>query len=268
MIYLCSEESSLLQLKENLSKLITAFTPSLPQDNSFLLNKRQDFEKLPKKQRKSRKLLHKKDSQEKGISLKIKEEPKCERPIPLDTNFQADVHIPDTVKPLLPNSPPPPSTYKADLLPTEEKTSTIMQPMSTIIVDESDPVPVVWVSIEPDELYKCSKKNILDPHGWLYGTEIHAGQALLHCQFPLVGGLQDPIFSGELVTPATTEFVQIVNSGAHWVCLSTIGCVLGEVKLFDSLYDRVNSIMRLHTCRMLIHTYHFKPEMPDPEQLE
>lgn len=170
MTYLCSEESSLLQLKENLSELITAFTPSLPQDNSLLLNKRQEFEKLPKKQRKSRKLLHKKDSQEKGISLKIKEEPKCERPIPLDTNFQADVHIPDTVKPLLPNSPPAPSTYKANLLPTEEKTSTIMppkkrkrkvgasgkQPTSTIIVDESDPVPVVWVRIEPDELYECS----------------------------------------------------------------------------------------------------------------
>ena len=132
------------------------------------------------------------------------------------------------------------------------------QPTTTIIVDESDPdesdpVPVVWVRIEPDELYECSKKNILGPHGWLYGTEIHAGQALLYCRFPLVGGLQDPIFSGELVTPATTEFVQIVNSGAHWVCLSTIGCVLGEVKLFDSLYDRVNSIIRLHACRMLMH---------------
>ena len=38
---------------------------------------------------------------------------------------------------------------------------------------------------------------------------------------------------GALVTPAISEFVQIINTGSHWVCLSTIATSPGTVKVYD-----------------------------------
>ncbi|PFX13514.1 hypothetical protein AWC38_SpisGene22395 [Stylophora pistillata] len=55
---------------------------------------------------------------------------------------------------------------------------------------------------------QASKSNIANPNGWLTDSEIHAAQQLLKTQFPYVDGLIDPdILSGDLVTPAVTEFV-------------------------------------------------------------
>lgn len=40
----------------------------------------------------------------------------------------------------------------------------------------------------------------------------------------------------------STEFVQILHTGRdHWVCISTIGCSPGIVKLFDSLFHDIIS---------------------------
>ena len=83
----------------------------------------------------------------------------------------------------------------------------------------------IWPD-DPDAtitLYKESKSNILDKTGWLYDSEIHAGQSLLKRDFPMVDGLHDPAVRGASVTPAASEFIQIINVGRHWVCLSNIG---------------------------------------------
>ena len=74
-------------------------------------------------------------------------------------------------------------------------------------------------------------------------SEIHAGQVLLKKEFPFIDGLQDPAVKGSLVIPATSEFVQIIDVGKHWVCISTIGCQAGIVKIFDSLYSKPNSVL-------------------------
>ena len=60
---------------------------------------------------------------------------------------------------------------------------------------------------------------------------------------------------GSLVVPATSEFVQILNTGSHWVCLSTISTTpgTGTVKIFDSMYQKPNSIAVEHACRMLMY---------------
>ena len=84
-------------------------------------------------------------------------------------------------------------------------------------------------------------------------SEIHAGQVLLKKEFPFIDGLQDPAVKGSLVIPATSEFVQIINVGKHWVCISTIGCQAGIVKIFDSLYSKPNSVLIDHACRMLFY---------------
>lgn len=40
----------------------------------------------------------------------------------------------------------------------------------------------------------------------------------------------------------SSEFVQILHTGRdHWVCISTIGCSPGIVKLFDSLFHDIIS---------------------------
>ena len=59
---------------------------------------------------------------------------------------------------------------------------------------------------------------------------------------------------GALVTPAISEFVQITNTGSHWVCLSTIATSPGTVKVYDSLYQNVSVVAIDHSCRMLLYT--------------
>ena len=129
----------------------------------------------------------------------------------------------------------------------------------TIIIDENTPDPGTWLTIhnsnQPDSkvtLYLVSKSNILNPKGWLTDSEIHVGQMLLKMEFPLVDGLCDPAITGDLVTPATSEFVQIINTGAHWVCMSTMSTSPGTVKLYDTLYNTANSITIRHAFHMLM----------------
>ena len=60
-------------------------------------------------------------------------------------------------------------------------------------------------------------------------------------------------FTGPMVIPAISEFIQIVNIGAHWVCISTLGCQAGIVRIFDSLYSKPSSVAIYHACRILHH---------------
>lgn len=70
----------------------------------------------------------------------------------------------------------------------------------------------------------------------------------------LIHGLRDPAIRGHLVDPATYEFVQTINVGGHWLCLSTIGVShSGTVRVFDSLFIKPNTIAVEHACRMLLH---------------
>ena len=104
-------------------------------------------------------------------------------------------------------------------------------------------------------LYIENKTRILQKTTWLSDSEIHAGQMLLKRDYPFVDGLCDPAIKGSLVVPATSEFIQIINTGNHWVCLSTISTTSSPdtVKIFDSLYQNTNSTAVEHACRMLMY---------------
>ena len=91
---------------------------------------------------------------------------------------------------------------------------------------------------------------------WLCDSEIHAGQLLLKTKFPLVDSLQHPAIAGKLVAPQISELIQIINTGNHWVCLSTIGCRPGSIEVYDSLLHRIGQIAILHSCHMLWQ-FHF-----------
>jgi len=81
-----------------------------------------------------------------------------------------------------------------------------------------------------------------------------AAQNLLKIEFPLVNGLQEPALIGNLVTPSPSEFIQIINTGLHWVCISTLFCPIGVIKVYDSLFGKPNIKAVRHACGMLLHT--------------
>lgn len=51
-------------------------------------------------------------------------------------------------------------------------------------------------------------------------------------------------------TPAVSQFVQIINTGLHWVCLSTTGCQNGLVKVYDSLGITSSATAIWNACQM------------------
>lgn len=57
----------------------------------------------------------------------------------------------------------------------------------------------------------------MKPHGWHVDKEITVVQVLLRQKFPFVDGLEDTSIIGPLVSPAFSEFIQVVNTGNHWV---------------------------------------------------
>ena len=132
-----------------------------------------------------------------------------------------------------------------------------------IVINDDSPDPPLWVKLEncnPDDpeskliLYEASKSSILRKTSWLTDSEIHAGQLLLKKEFPFLDGLNDTSITGSHVVPAKSDFVQIVNTGSHWVCLSSIATTSasGTVRIFDSLYLKPSSIAIEHACRMLM----------------
>lgn len=130
---------------------------------------------------------------------------------------------------------------------------------NTVIIDENSPDPDLWIDYRDQAagskitLYADSKKLILNPRGWLHDSEVEAAQKLLKMKFPMVDGLVDPAIIGNLVTPATSEFVQIINTGLHWVCISTLSCPVGVIKVYDSLFGKPNIKAVQHACRTLLH---------------
>ena len=155
-----------------------------------------------------------------------------------------------------------PKLYNENETKNEKKETVKKPPPAAVVIDDDSSSPKIWLTLQnvcPDDpesrltILEATKNNILDKNGWLYDTEINAGQILLKKQFPLVDGLCDPAIRGHLIDPATSEFVQILNVG-HWLCLSTIGVSHpGTVRVFDSLFIKPNAIGVEHACQMLLH---------------
>ena len=140
-----------------------------------------------------------------------------------------------------------PSTLKHNRV-SQNVDSLISETSTSLVIDENSPNPNSWITVEdcsPDDpdakinLYTENRTNNLRKTQWLTDSEIHSGKVLLKRQFPFVDGLRDRVINGSLVVPANSEFVQIhvINTGSHWVCLSTIGAsTYGCVRILDSMY--------------------------------
>lgn len=80
---------------------------------------------------------------------------------------------------------------------------------------------------------------ICNPRGWLDCDIIQQAHILLHNENLNIEGFQrstlGPVRNFDIVSG---EFVQILHtSNSHCLCVSSIGCPPGHVKLYDSLYN-------------------------------
>lgn len=94
-------------------------------------------------------------------------------------------------------------------------------------------------------LYTLCKEDVRileQSNGWLNDNHITAAQQVLAQQFPLVQGLEPPIFQQkpERFSVHTGEFVQVLDiENVHWCVVSTINCKPGAVMVFDTMYRKV-----------------------------
>ena len=66
---------------------------------------------------------------------------------------------------------------------------------------------------------------IMSPHGWLDGAIIYSAQVLLQKINPLIEGFQRPTLGPvRKFSVVSGEFVQLLHTGHHWVCVSSVGC--------------------------------------------
>ncbi|PFX16880.1 hypothetical protein AWC38_SpisGene18817 [Stylophora pistillata] len=107
-----------------------------------------------------------------------------------------------------------------------------------VVIDDTSADPKQWVTFSDNtnginvRLYEASKSNIYNSKGWLTDSGIHAAQQLLKIQFPHIDGLNDSdIIKADLVTPAISEFTQIVNTGMNWICLLVVEVTVSNQKV-------------------------------------
>ena len=95
---------------------------------------------------------------------------------------------------------------------------------------------------------------------------INKARALLHEQFPGVGGLKDTTLGPvRMISIQKGEFVQVMHDGSvHWVCISNIGCNERElVNYYESLsgssvlwylVQQIASIVHVNESELIINT--------------
>ena len=116
--------------------------------------------------------------------------------------------------------------------------------------ERADDIEITMVTTCESERYRSLRnldvqdyQLIMSPHGWLDSAIIHSAQVLLQKINPLIEGFQRPTLGPvRNFSVVSGEFVQLLHTGQdHWVCISSVRCPPGTVKLFDSLYHDIIS---------------------------
>ena len=107
----------------------------------------------------------------------------------------------------------------------------------------------VWKKYGCYQLTVQHRSQLLGNH-LLCDIHIGAAQALIHRQFPAIGGLQNTVlqYSKSLQPFAHQQNIQIVHVILgrihHWVVVSTVGCKKDEIEVYDSLQMQPNLYTR------------------------
>ena len=97
----------------------------------------------------------------------------------------------------------------------------------------------VWIQVH-GSLLKNSDKLMLLLDNELDDRVINAAQKMLIVQFPLLKGLRSILIQYRLGCWRNNYLQMVHCQSSHWILVSSIGCQHGEVKVYDSLYDRVD----------------------------
>uniref|UniRef100_A0A1X7U6V1 Ubiquitin-like protease family profile domain-containing protein n=1 Tax=Amphimedon queenslandica TaxID=400682 RepID=A0A1X7U6V1_AMPQE len=98
----------------------------------------------------------------------------------------------------------------------------------------------IWVRIEGIVLYMSGMNRL---SGGLELTEaiINSAQKLLKSQFPTLQGL-GLTFEDQPCIDWVDNYIQIAHCrGNHWIAISTIGCDINKIHVYDSLYSNVDT---------------------------
>ena len=97
-------------------------------------------------------------------------------------------------------------------------------------------------------------EHILTSGDWLNDKFVNASQNLIVQAHPHVCGFQNTNLGLTLTTfnIMTSEFVQVLHTGCgHWVAISTIGCKLGEVNVYDSMRPALTKSLKKQISAIL-----------------
>ena len=102
----------------------------------------------------------------------------------------------------------------------------------------------VWLQLN-DIVLRNSDKDIVISGGWLSDLHINYAQRLLKRQFPKLNGLKLTLYQSKEQPKEERELenkLQIIHSqGNHWIVASTIKCEKGQVKIYDSIYNSLDT---------------------------
>ena len=144
--------------------------------------------------------------------------------------------------------------------------TTQMMMMMMVVIEETSYDGKFTKEVQYHQLSE-EDRNIIIQREWLNDVHINISQALLKKKHPYIDGMENCVLAeNNSFSIQRGEFIQIVNStGQHWVTVTSIGCPVGKVKIYDSSYRRVlrrmrDIIMKIIHCH-LTHIEVILPEM-------
>ena len=103
----------------------------------------------------------------------------------------------------------------------------------------------VWVSFKQLQLNQDDKRILANGND----KHISMAQNVIQNQFRKLNGLMSSLLQLSKPLPNSTNTLQVINTGrSHWVLISTINCLQGEVRLYDPLYTSLSKNRYCEKC--------------------
>ena len=97
-----------------------------------------------------------------------------------------------------------------------------------------------------------NERKIIQSGEWLNDRHTTAAQTLIQQDHPHIDGLQCPLLGTKLQFQVQKSgSMQILNYRGHWGCITTLGCIPGHVKVFDSMYTSPAPALVIQICVLL-----------------
>lgn len=88
-------------------------------------------------------------------------------------------------------------------------------------------------------------KRIHSTEFWLEDEHINQAMSLLHRTYQNIDGFQDVcVIETGMAKKMNDPWIQVFNKdGNHWITATTVGCDMGVVRIYDSLYRHIPKLL-------------------------